>query len=65
MSLMVGEGLKQVQQLVPLLSLQNPQLKPLESAATDIKHTVKDKTVVISTSLSGEAIEKVLKGGKQ
>jgi len=58
---MVEEGLKQAQQFVPLIALQNPQLKPLGDMVNSIKTKAKGKSVVINAMLPGDAIELMIK----
>jgi Protein of unknown function (DUF3352) len=62
---MVEEGLKQAQQFVPLIALQNPQLKPLGDMVNSIKTKAKGKSVVINALLPGDAIELMIKESKE
>jgi hypothetical protein len=60
----VEEGLVQVKGLLPFLTAQNPQLKPLVEVSKTLKSTVKDKNIVITAKMRGDAIGEMLKGGK-
>jgi hypothetical protein len=62
---MVEEGLKQAQQFVPLIALQNPQLKPLGDMVNSIRTKAKGKSVVINAMLPGDAIELMIKESKE
>ncbi|MDB5309258.1 MAG: hypothetical protein JWO38_3460 [Gemmataceae bacterium] len=61
----IEDGLMQIKGLLPFLTAQNPQMKPLAEAAKTLKSTVKDKGVVVSAKLTGSAIGQMLnpKGG--
>ena len=64
MGAQMAEGLKQAKAVVPLLTIQNPQLKPLGEAAGTLKSMVKGKGVTISGTLAGTIIDKLLQKGE-
>lgn len=55
----IDELLNKVKVFIPLIAMQNANLKPVTNDLTkSLKSTVKDKTVVISAKLTGAAIGK-------
>jgi hypothetical protein len=57
----VGEILQSIKGLVPFLTAQNPQMKPLADVVKTLKSEVKDKSVLISAKLTGAALGQMLK----
>src|SRR5205807_308645 len=48
----IEDGLMQLKGILPFLTAQNPQLKPLGEAAKTLKSSVKDKNVNVSAKLA-------------
>jgi len=59
----VDETLKLIKGLAPLAAAQDPRAKPLVEVAKTLKSDVKDRTVVITAKMTGDAIGQMLKPG--
>jgi hypothetical protein len=59
------QGIAQAKQFVPLIILQQEQLKPLGELVNTLKTETKGKSVVLSASLSADAMEKLAEAAKK
>ncbi len=57
----VDELLQTLRGIIPFVTAQNPQMKPLADVVKTIKSNVKEKSVVVSAKLTGTAIGQMVK----
>lgn len=59
----VDDMLQTVKGALPFLAANEPKLKPLVDASKSLKSNLKDRTVVITAKLAGDALGKILNPG--